>query len=162
MTKQPDNSSSNEDREERFDEICADFLDAVDGGQAFDKAEVLSANPDLAESLQNFFRDHARMAGVLDVEDTGPHAGTTESTTGNSIHRTIALDGSSGHERTGSSGESLLDGPSKRIADYELIEKIAHAEAESDYIQYSRSCLLPRTSLPSSFPVGARAVLFIL
>ena len=94
---------SNDDREERFDEICADFLDAVDAGQPFDKDQALAGNPDLAESLQNFFRDHARMAGVLDVEDTGAHSppGSLDSTDSHSVHRTIALNGNRTDERSG-------------------------------------------------------------
>lgn len=126
---QSDHSTSDQDREERFDEICADFLDAVDGGHSFDKEQVLTANPDLAESLRNFFHDHERMAGVLDMEDpegdqNSAHPNKSSSRQG--VDQTIALGDAAKQPSGFSAVESMSGQHGKRIADYELIEKIAH------------------------------------
>ena len=104
----------NSDREERFDEICADFFDAMDGGASFDQDRVISENPDLADSLLNFFRDHQRMAGALDMPDS-THAGDVDK-----LDLTIGFD----RDLTHPESESVPNN-ANRIADYELLEKIA-------------------------------------
>jgi|GEM_PF-5717182 len=112
--------SDDADREERFDEICADFLDAEADGLRFDQDNALAENPDLAESLRNFFQDHARMAGALhdgneDSEETVPPPTPMD------VEQTIAYTG----DETANQNFESNDGLHVRIADYELIEKIA-------------------------------------
>ena len=99
-------------REERFDEICADYLDAADAGDPLDEEKLLVQHPDLAESLRKFFRDHQRMAGALHV-DPGDLAGSE------SHDETTVFSKPSAHQQ---SAAPVLG---QRIADYELIEKIA-------------------------------------
>ena len=53
-------SSSNEDsavREQRLQEILLPYLQALDGGQAPDRAELLRKHPELAADLEAFFAD---------------------------------------------------------------------------------------------------------
>ncbi len=107
-------NGDNSDREERFDEICADFFDAMDGGTPFDQDRVVSDNPDLADSLRNFFRDHQRMAGALDMPDS-THAGDIQK-----LDLTIGFDRDLTHPESEAASNAA-----NRIADYELLEKIA-------------------------------------
>jgi serine/threonine-protein kinase len=60
-------SSPNHDpseREVRLNELIAAYLEAVEAGQAPDRADWLARHPDLADDLRNFFANHDRMARV--------------------------------------------------------------------------------------------------
>jgi serine/threonine-protein kinase len=59
-TEQPDAG-----RDERVNEVIAEYLRAADAGQAPARDELLARNPELAVELRSFFADHdaaARMA----------------------------------------------------------------------------------------------------
>jgi hypothetical protein len=60
MSSEADLSSN----DQRFNKILADYLQAVDVGQAPDRQRLLGDNPDLAESLLAFCADHDRMKGT--------------------------------------------------------------------------------------------------
>src|SRR5262245_23069692 len=62
MTTGPDDASG---RDERVNEVIAEYLRAADAGRAPGRDELLARHPDLADELRSFFADHdaaARLA----------------------------------------------------------------------------------------------------
>jgi DNA-binding beta-propeller fold protein YncE len=57
-------SSRPSSREQRLHEIIADYLAAIEVGQAPDRADVLAGHPDLAAELEAFFTGHDRIQRV--------------------------------------------------------------------------------------------------
>jgi WD40 repeat protein/tRNA A-37 threonylcarbamoyl transferase component Bud32 len=56
-------------RDERVNEIIAEYLQAADAGRAPDRAELLARHADIADELRSFFADHDR-AGRLAAPPT--------------------------------------------------------------------------------------------
>ncbi len=52
---------ADEDREQRLDQVIADYLAAQDAGTAPANDALLAAHPDLADDLRSFFREHDRL-----------------------------------------------------------------------------------------------------
>ncbi len=52
------------EREQRLDQAIALYLDAVDAGEAPDRADFLARHPDLAADLRSFFADEDRLTGT--------------------------------------------------------------------------------------------------
>ena len=48
-------SSLDNSREQRLEQVLAEYLHAVEAGQPIDRKAVLERNPDLADELQSFF-----------------------------------------------------------------------------------------------------------
>ena len=76
------------DREQRLDQVIADYLAAQDAGIAPASDTLLAAHPDLADELQSFFREHDRLGRLAaplraGVEPTPPTE--SESTLGSTI-----------------------------------------------------------------------------
>ncbi len=96
------------DREQRLDEVIADYLDAVAAGRAPDRQELLGRNPDLASELLTFFRDQDRLEGVMAPLRAAPQS--TASWAGGTANQ---------------SAEPL--GPGSRFGEYEIVDVIARS-----------------------------------
>ena len=118
-------SASDSSRDDRFDEVIADYLDAIEAGQEPDEEDLLQRHADLAESLQAFFADHRRMRGFL-----GPSPPATEET---SARERVPVDAEADEPKTRPvADEPTLpvqdEGPDSlaiRLGDFRLIEEIA-------------------------------------
>ncbi len=51
------------DREERLDQILAEYYQETEAGQTPEKQEFLARHPDLATELEEFFADKQQAAG---------------------------------------------------------------------------------------------------
>jgi serine/threonine-protein kinase len=93
-------------REERLDEVLADYLEAVDRGDRPDPADWMARHPELAEELTRFFAGQERFAGLL-----GPlgHPAAGSATAVGDTSGTAPRDG----------------GFPSRFGDYELLGEIA-------------------------------------
>ncbi len=92
---------ADEDREQRLDQVIADYLAAQDSGIAPALDALLAAHPDLAEDLQSFFREHdrfGRLAAPLraGVEPTPSRA--SESTLRSTISSSSPFQGTIDHD----------------------------------------------------------------
>ena len=94
------------DREQRLDEVIADYLDAVAAGRAPDRQALLTQHPDLADELTAFFRDQDRVEGMMAPLRAAPAS-------------TVTL--------ARSSGASVSLGPGSRFGDYEILAVIAYS-----------------------------------
>lgn len=55
-------------RDDRFDEVVAEFLEAVEAGESPDQREFAARHPEFERSLLEFFDDYQRMGGLLAPE----------------------------------------------------------------------------------------------
>jgi tRNA A-37 threonylcarbamoyl transferase component Bud32 len=79
---------ADEDREQRLDQVIADYLAAQDAGIAPAREALLAAHPDLAEDLRSFFREHdrlGRLAAPLRAGVEPTPSRESESTLGSTI-----------------------------------------------------------------------------
>lgn len=67
----------------QFDEVIADFLEAIERGETPDRLRILSEHSELRPDLVEFFRDHDEMCGVVDPHAIGNHE-TIQSSKGES------------------------------------------------------------------------------
>ena len=56
-------SNSGDSQDPKLNEILAEYLLAVDSGDAPDRAQILARHADFADALQDFWRDHDAMMG---------------------------------------------------------------------------------------------------
>lgn len=112
-------AASDSSRDDRFDEVIADYLDAIEAGQEPDEGDLLRRHADLAESLQAFFADHRRMRGFL-----GPNPSAAEGSSADvesEQPKTRPVAGEPTLPVPGEGHESLAI----RLGDFRLIEEIA-------------------------------------
>jgi serine/threonine protein kinase len=122
-------------REERLNEIIADYLEAVAAGRKPDRQVILTRHPDLASELAAFFADQERFqraAGQLAVPLPCPPL--------------AQRDAAMSQVPTVGPGETLPDpslGTVRYVGDYELLEKIA--EGGMGVVYRARQVSLQRT-----------------
>src|SRR6516164_5525020 len=102
----------------RVNEVLAEYLRAVDAGQAPSRQELLNRHPDLADELNAFFADHdelGRLANPTAAVTLPPAAAAKEPT------------GAAGNAPTiGATDTAELPGTRVRyFGDYELLQEIA-------------------------------------
>ena len=113
--------SSQDDREERFDEVVADFLDAIDAGETPNEEQLIDQHPDLADSLRQFFLDHRRIGGVFDSEES-----SADDTDAAAAVRPDASAGSPHEQPTMAYRDAALSEPvAEQVGDYALLNEIA-------------------------------------
>jgi serine/threonine protein kinase len=84
------------DREQRLDQVIADYLAAQDAGIAPARDALLAAHPDLAEDLRSFFREHdrlGRLAAPLRAGVEPTPSRESESTLGSTISSSSPFQG---------------------------------------------------------------------
>jgi serine/threonine-protein kinase len=112
----------------RLEAAIAEYLEALERGQAVDRDDLLGRYDDVAPDLQQFFVDHERMARLASPIREGhvrslaarllpPAAETPGTVDGNA--RTIGLDSSSFALR-----EGVRHAAGLRIGEYEVIEEL--------------------------------------
>ena len=87
---------ADEDREQRLDQVIADYLAAQDAGIAPARDALLAAHPDLAEDLRSFFREHdrlGRLAAPLRAGVEPTPSRESESTLGSTISSSSPFQG---------------------------------------------------------------------
>jgi tRNA A-37 threonylcarbamoyl transferase component Bud32 len=87
---------ADEDREQRLDQVIADYLAAQDAGIAPARDALLAADPDLAEDLRSFFREHdrlGRLAAPLRAGVEPTPSRESESTLGSTISSSSPFQG---------------------------------------------------------------------
>jgi hypothetical protein len=94
-------------REQRVNAILAAYLEAVDAGQAPDRAELLARHPDLAEDLKAFFADHDRVHRLAEPLRPAPAEGAVTLPSARALVNANGL------------------GKVHYFGDYELLEEIA-------------------------------------
>ena len=95
----------------QFDEVIAEFLEAIERGETPDRVRILSQHPELRAELVEFFQDHDEMCGVVDPHALGNHE-TIQSSKGKSKRALETEVGTTG-------------GSQKRmIGSYQILEEI--------------------------------------
>src|SRR6185295_17262584 len=91
------------DSQSRLERIIADYLHALEAGQAPDRADVLRQHPDLADDLGSFFRNRDAMERLAEpvMRDLAP------------LPETVGAE-------SGAAGNFV-----RYFGDYELLEEIA-------------------------------------
>jgi serine/threonine-protein kinase len=103
------------EREQRWGEIAAACLEALERGQAVDRTALAAAHPEFADDLAEFFAQYDRLeglAGPLRAAVQGVAAAQTDP----------GLRDDSLGEAPGSSPDAAV----RSLGDYELLEEIAH------------------------------------
>jgi eukaryotic-like serine/threonine-protein kinase len=99
-------------REARLDEVIAAYLEALENGQAPDRAELLAQHPDLAEDLNEFFQGEAQFDSLMTpLRIHRPATAGNGAAIPSTAPHSPAADASVGRLRT--------------FGDYELLEEIA-------------------------------------
>jgi tetratricopeptide (TPR) repeat protein/tRNA A-37 threonylcarbamoyl transferase component Bud32 len=77
------------DREQRLEQLIADYLVAQDAGISTDRAALVAANPQLDADLRSFFREHDRLARLA-----APLRAAAGATTSRELETTLCAIGS--------------------------------------------------------------------
>jgi serine/threonine protein kinase len=92
-------------RDERLEQILADYLHSVEAGNAPDRAELISRHPDLAADLGSFFRNRDAMHRMAEpIQD-----------------QSLALAETIGRSESPAGAGTTI----RYFGDYELLEEIA-------------------------------------
>jgi WD40 repeat protein len=106
-------SGDRSEREQRLEQILADYLRAAEAGAPPDRAELMARHPDLADELREFFANHDPMRRLAEPLRAAVRA---EPAVAGMQQRTLA----EGEPRVPSPGTRL-----RYFGDYELLAEIA-------------------------------------
>ncbi len=65
MTDNGSGNTSSSARQQQFDEILADLMRAIDGGESVDSDEWITRHPDFATELREFFVKNERLEKLV-------------------------------------------------------------------------------------------------
>src|SRR5262245_23292771 len=108
------------DRERRLFEILADYFEAVEAGQAPDRAEWLARYPDWAEEIARFLDDQDRLLAL-----TEPLRPIAEVVAGDESASDLTTSPESDPETTNGWVSDPAGTKVRYVGDYELIDEIA-------------------------------------
>ncbi len=95
----------------QFDEVIAEFLEAIERGEKPDRRVILEQHPELRTDLNNFFRDHDEMCGVIEPDSIENQA-------------TVQFSKSKTRKPLGKRVESNDDSQKRMIGSYQVLEEI--------------------------------------
>ncbi len=95
----------------QFDDVIAEFLEAIERGEIPDRNVILEQHSELRSDLNDFFRDHDEMCGVIQSETIENHA-------------TIRLSKSKTRKPLGTKNGSNTDSQRRMIGSYQILEEI--------------------------------------
>jgi serine/threonine-protein kinase len=101
----------NAGREQRLDEVIAQYLEAVDAGGCADPEEWLGRFPDLAPALAHFFAEEGRVHGLLAPLNQTPGLADRSTPAPGPDHAAVE--------------DQPLESPLPHLGDYELLEEVA-------------------------------------
>jgi len=124
--EEPDVASA---REERLRQVIALFLDAVAAGEHPDRGQLLADDSELADDLQEFFRDHDRVqqmaaAWLSEVPPSQRETCSQSASPRGSDDPTIGYDDGIAGTKTPARAPSSDGSVAERFGDYELLEEI--------------------------------------
>src|SRR4051812_28012042 len=112
-------SSDSDSRQQRFQQVLADYLQAAEAGRAPDRQALLAQHPDLADELRSFFANQEQfeqLAEPIGPASRSPQAGDSAPVAARALPPTLAL------------GETAPAAEGARVryfGDYELLAEIA-------------------------------------
>ena len=97
-----------------LDDIIANYLSAVENGEQPDRQQILHANPDLEDDLNEFFKNHDEIVGQVKVESESTSQSSAKSSEPRNERSTLGRDNS----------KTQINGGPEKIGNYTIVEEI--------------------------------------